>query len=112
MDFLEDLLDFGDRKRRKHDGPFPNRDQYHDDHDDDRDHYPQYTNNLYPQAPANPAAIPSGIVCRNCSTPTIQGARFCHNCGQVIEMVTKCASCGSRIPTNVPFCPQCGYRNG
>jgi hypothetical protein len=33
MDFLEDLLDFGDRKRRKKGGLFQNEDHHDDDHE-------------------------------------------------------------------------------
>jgi ribosomal protein L40E len=119
MDFLEDLLDFGDRKRRQKGGLFQNDDHHdddnhHDHHDagDDHDHHQQYTNNPFTQVPTNPAAIPSGIVCRKCSSPTLQGAKFCHKCGAAIDLIQKCASCGSKVPANAPFCPQCGYNNG
>lgn len=110
MDFLEDLLDFGDRKRRRTGGMFQNGD--HHDQDHDHDHRQQPPGNSFQQALANPSALLPDIVCRNCSTQTVQGARFCHGCGQAIEMVAKCASCGSRLPVNAPFCLQCGYRNG
>lgn len=112
MDFLEDLLDFGDKKHRKNGGLFQNQGHHDHDHDDDHDHRPQSPGNSFQQYPANPAAFLPGMVCRHCSTQTVQDARFCHNCGQVIEMIAKCASCGSRISPNAPFCPQCGYRNG
>jgi ribosomal protein L40E len=133
MDFLEDLLDFGDRKRRKNGGLFPqgnrggipnNRDHHDDDHyDDDHDHHQQYPANSNQQAPANsqfpvnqqfpanPAAALSGVICPKCSTPTLQGAKFCHGCGTVIGVLLNCASCGSQLPANAPFCPQCGYNN-
>ena len=102
MDFLEDLLDFGDRKSRKNRVMFQNGE--HHNHDHDHDHRQP--------SPGNPAAFLPGLVCRNCSTQTVQGARFCHSCGQTLELIIKCASCGSRVPANAPYCPQCGYRNG
>jgi ribosomal protein L40E len=124
MDFLEDLFDFGDRKRRKNGGLFQNIGGHHDDDNhDDHDHHQQYPTNSYPQAsansqfpvnqqfPANPAASLPGVICRKCSTPTMQGAKFCHGCGTAIGTLLKCASCGSQLPANAPFCPQCGYNN-
>jgi ribosomal protein L40E len=27
-------------------------------------------------------------------------------------MILNCASCGSKLPVDAPFCSQCGYRNG
>ena len=92
MDFLEELFDLGKRKDRKSGGVFHNEDHHDDDHDDDHDRHQQYPANAYPQVPANhmqaslnPAAFPSGIVCRRCSTQTVQGAKFCHGCGTAIE---------------------------
>ena len=123
MDFLEDLFDLGDRKRRKNGGLFHD-DDHRDDHHDDHDHHQQYPTNSYPQAPANsqfpvnqqfqpnPAASLQGVVCRKCSTTTLQGAKFCHGCGAELKALLNCASCGSRLPANAPFCPQCGYKNG
>ncbi len=76
MDFLEDLLDFGDRKRRKGGGLFQNEghydnanDQHHDDdHDDHAPHQPN-SNNAFPQVLTDPAAIPSGVVCASVPLP-------------------------------------------
>jgi ribosomal protein L40E len=115
MDFLEDLFNRGDRKHQKNGGGFQNEDHHDDEHDDDHDddhHRHQYSINSYPQVPTNPAAVLSGIVCRKCSTQTLQGAKFCHGCGTAIEIILNCASCGSKLPANAPFCPQCGYKNG
>jgi ribosomal protein L40E len=112
MDFLESLFELGSRKNRKNGGFFQNGNQHHyDDHDDDHAHH-QHPTNTYPQNPANYPADLSGGICRNCSTQTIQGAKFCHRCGSAIEMVLNCASCGSILPVNSLFCPQCGYKNG
>lgn len=117
MDFLEGLFDLGDRKRQKRGGFFQNENHHDDDHDDDYDdhenhHQHQHPTNSYPETPANPAAVLSGGVCRNCSTQTIQGAKFCHGCGTAIEVILNCASCGSKLPANALFCSQCGYKNG
>jgi ribosomal protein L40E len=123
MDFLEELFDLGKRKYKKRGDAFHNEDHHNDDHDDDHDdnhdRHHQYPTNTYPQvlanhmqASSNPAGLPSGIVCRRCSTQTVQGAKFCHGCGTAIEMILNCASCGSKLPVDAPFCSQCGYRNG
>jgi ribosomal protein L40E len=113
MDFLEDLFDRGNRNRRKSGGFFQNEGHHNDDHDDDdHGHHQQYPANSYPQVPTNPAAFLPGVVCRKCSTPTVQGAKFCHGCGAAIDMTLTCASCGSKLPANALFCPQCGYKNG
>jgi ribosomal protein L40E len=116
MDFLESLFDLGDRQRRKSGGFFQNGDHHDDDHDDEHNdahnhHQQQYSTNLT-QVPTMPVAALSGFVCRKCSTQTLQGANFCHGCGTSLEMILNCGSCGSRIPVNAPYCPQCGYKNG
>jgi ribosomal protein L40E len=115
MDFLEDLLDRGGRNRQNRGGFFQNEEHRDDDHDDDHHdhhHQPQYPVNSTPQVPTNSAAVLSSIVCRKCATQTFQGAKFCHGCGTAIEMILNCASCGSTLPSNASFCPQCGYKNG
>ncbi len=137
MEFLEDLFEIGERKRRKRGGFYQNKDHHghendndhyddHDeDHDDDRDHERekvhdhnrdhdqnhQSTTSPYSQTPINPASFLTGVVCRYCSTQTIQGAEFCHGCGVIIEIIQNCGSCGSRLPANAPCCPQCGAPN-
>jgi ribosomal protein L40E len=117
MDFLEDLFDIGDNKRQKKGGFFQNQDHHDDDHgdehNDDHNHHQQQQYPAGPtQIPVNPAVVLSGVVCRKCSTQTLQGAKFCHGCGTAIETILNCASCCSKLPPNAPFCPQCGYRNG
>jgi hypothetical protein len=116
MDFLEGLFDVGDNKRRKKGGFFQNQDHHDDDHGDGHDNDHDHHHQQYPVNPAhvpiNPAAAPTGVVCRNCSIQTIQGAKFCHSCGTAIEMILNCASCGSKLPVKAPYCPQCGYKNG
>jgi hypothetical protein len=116
MDFLEDLFERNKRKRQNQGGLFQNSGHHDDDHDDDHDHdhdhghHQQYPANQFPQPPANPVAFQPGVLCRNCLTPTVTGAKFCHGCGKAIEMVLNCASCGSKLPANALFCPQCGYK--
>jgi ribosomal protein L40E len=113
MNFLENLLGSDDHNHQKKNGFMQNGDHHDDDHDDDHDHHhEQYPTNAYPQAPANPAVFLPGVVCRNCSAQTVQGAKFCQNCGAAIEMIQNCASCGSRLPAYALFCPQCGYKSG
>lgn len=122
MDFLEDLFELGRRKYQKSGGVF--HDQYRkdrdDDHDDDDDDNKRrrYPTTPYAQVPAypphvtsTPVAFLSNIVCRRCSTQTVQGAKFCHGCGTAVEPVLKCASCGSKLPVNETICSQCGYGN-
>jgi ribosomal protein L40E len=114
MDFLEDLFELGNRKRRKRDGSLQNEDHHDhqdDDHDDDHDHHRQYPANSFPQPSTNSAAFLPGIMCLKCSTQTVQGAKFCHTCGSAIAVERNCASCGAKLPANALFCAQCGYRN-
>jgi ribosomal protein L40E len=112
MDFLEDLFDFGDRNRRKK-GNYTQNEDHHDEHDDGHAQYNQNpANTAYPQMPPNPVAFPVGVVCRKCSTQTVQGAKFCHACGSPIDTILNCASCGSKLPPNALFCSQCGFKNG
>ncbi len=117
MDFIEDLFDIADRKRRQKNGQFQ-KDTYHeDDHDDDHDdhdhgHTQRAQTNQNPTVPGSQAAFLAGIVCRRCSTQTVKGARYCHGCGSALQTAQNCAACGSKLPEDAPFCPQCGYRNG
>lgn len=120
MDFLEELFKLGKRKYQKNSGVFHDKDHKDEDHDDDDDHYKrrQYPTSPFTQVPAyHPQAHPSSvillssIICRRCSTQTVHGAKFCQGCGTAIELILKCASCGSKLPVNEPLCSQCGYRN-
>jgi ribosomal protein L40E len=63
------------------------------------------------RTPANPVILLSSIVCRRCSTQTVQGAKFCHGCGTAIKFSLSCESCGSKLPVNTSLCSQCGYGN-
>jgi ribosomal protein L40E len=113
MDFLEALFDLGDRKRQKRGGVFQSDDHHDDDeYGDHHNHNQQYPVSPSTQVLTNPAVVLSGVVCRKCSTRTLQDAKFCHGCGTAIEVILSCASCGSKLPDNAPFCPQCGHKNG
>jgi len=110
MDFLEELFKISNRKYQKSGGVFHDKDHKDDDHDDDDDDDDdkrrQYPTRSYTQVPAayrpqvtsSPAVFLSSIVCRRCSTQTVDGAKFCHGCGTSIEV-------------NEPLCSQCGYGN-
>ena len=119
MDFLEELFKLGKRKYQKSNGVFHDKDYKDDDHDDDdydkRRQYPTKANTqvlaYHPQVSSNPVAFLSSSVCRRCSTQTVQGAKYCHGCGTAIELILKCASCGSKLPVNEPLCSKCGYGN-
>ena len=124
MDFLEELFKISKRNYQKSGGVFHDKDHKDDDHDDDDDDDDdddkrrQYSTKSYTQVPAyrpqvtsSPAVFLSSIVCRRCSTQTVEGAKFCHSCGTAIELISTCASCGSKLPLNEPLCSQCGYGN-
>ena len=123
MDFLEELFKISKRNYQKSGGVFHDKDHKDDDHDDDDDDDDddkrrQYSTRSYTQVPAyrpqvtsSPAFFLSSIVCRRCSTQTVEGAKFCHSCGTAIELISTCASCGSKLPLNEPLCSQCGYGN-
>jgi RNA polymerase subunit RPABC4/transcription elongation factor Spt4 len=119
MEFLEGLLDFGDRKRRSRSGGFQNGGVYenhgdhdHDDDHDHHDHHQQHSNPSFAHAFVPPSAQMPGVVCQKCSTQIVPGARFCHGCGSAINSSPNCASCGTLLPANALFCPQCGFNNG
>jgi ribosomal protein L40E len=110
MDFLENLLNSGDRGHQRRGGFLQNDDHHDDEHDEH--HHNQYPPNGFPQVPINQTAFQPGAICRKCSTQTVLGAKFCHGCGAAIEMSLNCASCGSKLPAGALFCPQCGYKSG
>jgi hypothetical protein len=113
MNFLKDLLDSGDHRYQKRDGFMQNGDHHDDGHDNDHEHHShQYAPNAYPQVLTNTSDFQPGVVCCNCSTQTVQGAKFCHGCGAAIELILNCAGCGSKLPAYALFCPQCGYKSG
>ncbi len=109
MDFLDDLLDFGHRRQRRRGGYSSDEDPVPYD-DDDHDHRHSSPPNRYSESSTHPPAFQPGILCRQCSTQTVRGARFCHMCGAALEISAKCAGCGSVLAPEALFCPQCGSR--
>lgn len=48
--------------------------------------------------------------CANCGSALPEEAEFCPNCGSKIERSCSCASCGFILPANAVFCPSCGSK--
>ena len=46
------------------------------------------------------------MICPKCQTNLPDGAKFCKECGQKIEMV--CPECGKSLPPDSKFCLECG----
>jgi predicted ATPase/class 3 adenylate cyclase len=46
--------------------------------------------------------------CRNCETPNPQGATYCLNCGEPLNI--RCPNCGTELPLAANFCFNCGFR--
>jgi predicted ATPase/class 3 adenylate cyclase len=47
------------------------------------------------------------MICPKCQTDLPDGAKFCKECGQKLEM--SCPECGNSIPPDSKFCLECGY---
>lgn len=63
--------------------------------------------------------------CNNCGAKVVDGAKFCHKCGNAIftnpidtsgqrkqefaGKIIKCPACGSEIPSFTAICPSCGH---
>jgi uncharacterized OB-fold protein len=91
MDFLEDLFDFGDRRRGKGKGDRDDHDD-HDNHDNDRKRGQQ------------------DLSCNKCSKPIMAGAKFCPACGAEISAQAFCVKCGSKLMPGSAFCQECGTK--
>lgn len=46
--------------------------------------------------------------CKNCGAELIDGAKFCGECGTVVEEVNRCPHCGAEIYKGATFCAECG----
>src|SRR5215218_2168699 len=46
------------------------------------------------------------MVCRTCTTPNADGAKFCVECGSGLQLV--CPSCGAAHAAEQRFCAECG----
>ena len=50
------------------------------------------------------------MVCKNCGAETVEGAKFCTNCGSKLERKVPCKACGRLNDENAKFCAFCGAR--
>ncbi len=50
----------------------------------------------------------AGVICPNCATENVAGARFCNACGA--RLATPCPNCGETNPPGSRFCNSCGTR--
>ncbi len=51
------------------------------------------------------------VKCAKCGAEAPEGAKFCPQCGAVIEQEpTQCAKCGAELPKGAKFCPECGAK--
>jgi len=58
--------------------------------------------------PAPPvAAVENAPVCPHCGGAMDEGAHFCGNCGQAVDLPVTCPACGARVPRR-RFCGRCG----
>ena len=46
--------------------------------------------------------------CPKCQTDNKEGAKFCLECGQKLEV--KCPECGHAVPPGAKFCNECGHQ--
>jgi class 3 adenylate cyclase/tetratricopeptide (TPR) repeat protein len=50
------------------------------------------------------------VICSNCGTQQLPGAKFCKRCGT--RLVDGCPSCGAPFEPDASFCSECGTRVG
>ncbi|MBQ8343163.1 MAG: zinc ribbon domain-containing protein [Clostridia bacterium] len=48
--------------------------------------------------------------CKKCGTPAVEGAVYCHNCGERIDGKKPCPTCGKLNVQEYKFCIYCGER--
>jgi uncharacterized OB-fold protein len=100
MDFLGDLLDFGDRKdKRGH-----RSDDDHHDHDDGYDRRP------LDRGCDNRGRVPGTTLCVKCSVSLLPSFKFCPNCATPVSRVNVCSSCGAEFLPQSKFCGSCGVK--
>ena len=46
--------------------------------------------------------------CPNCSLENREGAKFCLECGETLDL--QCSSCGKNLAPAAKFCDECGHR--
>lgn len=55
-------------------------------------------------------SIVTMIYCPKCHTQLVENAKFCHQCGNNIDIpLTECPSCQKKNPADVPFCYGCAH---
>ena len=62
---------------------------------------------------ANTGNSNQGIVCAECKTVNVNGAKFCTGCGKslIVEETTKpCVKCGVKLSLDSKFCSECGAK--
>ena len=99
MDFLGDLLDFGDRNNR--------RGGRHGHDDDDDEHYDH-------KAPGQRydehSSVTKTTSCVSCSTGLLPHFNFCPQCGTAVPRAKKCTGCKGDVAPGAKFCPSCGTK--
>jgi membrane protease subunit (stomatin/prohibitin family) len=61
----------------------------------------------YFQAGKDPAAAPRAA-CPECGSAVPADSRFCPQCGHQLVVFTKCGRCGKNLAPNARFCSRCG----
>jgi uncharacterized OB-fold protein len=62
-----------------------------------------------PKNGAAPAAAPPAIACAECGSAIPADAKFCPQCGHQQLIFKKCDNCGKNITPGANFCPRCGH---
>jgi RNA polymerase subunit RPABC4/transcription elongation factor Spt4 len=48
------------------------------------------------------------VKCGKCGSEVPSDSKFCPECGQQLKGSKKCPKCGRESPINAKFCPECG----
>jgi RNA polymerase subunit RPABC4/transcription elongation factor Spt4 len=48
--------------------------------------------------------------CPKCGGETVEGAKFCPECGAPLPRELACPACGARLAPRFKFCPECGAK--
>lgn len=57
--------------------------------------------------PVTPPQNYAGLTCPACGVVSMQGARFCQQCGSSL-VPAPCTQCGTALPQDAKFCGSCG----
>lgn len=63
-----------------------------------------------PVAAPAPTPVPSAARCPSCGQPVRAGAKFCDNCGTLLQLA--CPQCGAALRPGAKFCDSCGAKVG